>query len=96
MQKWSKKVNHLRTVSSMAILVVEFSNGGYKIRKVLPKNQHTQRKFFNFENWISGDLRTFLILYPPIENSTTRIAIVSRLLISTACNVKPQTLSEEE
>ena len=41
-------------VVSMAIRVVEFSNGGYKIRKILPKNQHTQRKLLNFENWISG------------------------------------------
>ena len=40
----------------MAIRVVEFSNGGYRF---LPKNQHTQRKLFNFENWISGGLRSF-------------------------------------
>ena len=43
----------------MAIRVVEFSNGGYKIRKVFPKNQHPQRKLLNFENWISGGLRRF-------------------------------------
>ena len=35
----------------MAIRVVEFSNGGYKIR-----NQHTQRKLLNFENWVSGEV----------------------------------------
>ena len=35
---------------SMAIRVVEFSNGVYKIRKILNKNQHTQRKLLNFEN----------------------------------------------
>ena len=39
----------------MAIRVVEFSNGGYKIRK-LPKNQHTQRKLLNFENWVNGEV----------------------------------------
>ena len=39
----------------MAIPVVEFSNQGYKIRKILPKNQHTQRKLLNFENWVSGE-----------------------------------------
>ena len=38
----------------MAIWVVEFSNGGYKFEGFLPKNQHTQRKLLNFENWISG------------------------------------------
>ena len=42
-------------LSSMAIWVVEFSNGGYKIRKNLPKNQHTQRKLLNVENWISRE-----------------------------------------
>ena len=45
--------------SSMAIRVVEFSNGEYKIWKVLPKNQHPQRKLWIFENWISGSLRSF-------------------------------------
>ena len=30
----------------MAIRVVEF----------LPKNQHTQRKLLNFENWIDGEV----------------------------------------
>ena len=39
----------------MAIQVVEFSKGGYKIRKILPKNQYTQRKFLNFENWTKGE-----------------------------------------
>ena len=38
----------------MAIGVVEFSNGGggggTKLESFLSKNQHTQRKLFNFEN----------------------------------------------
>ena len=42
-------------VSGMAMRVVEFSNGVYKIRNFLPKNQRTQRKFLNFENWTSGE-----------------------------------------
>ena len=37
----------------MAIGAVEFSNGGYKIRKILPKNQQTQS---NFENWANGEV----------------------------------------
>ena len=37
----------------MAIWVVEFSSGRYK--RVLPKNQHTQRKWLNFENWVNGE-----------------------------------------
>ena len=40
----------------MAIRVVEFSKGGYKILKSLLKNQHTQRKLLNFENWVNGEV----------------------------------------
>jgi hypothetical protein len=36
-----------------------FQTGGTKLERFLPKNQHTRRKLFNFENWISGDLRSF-------------------------------------
>ena len=36
-----------------------FQTGGTKLERFLPKNQHTQRKLFNFENWISGGLRSF-------------------------------------
>ena len=31
-----------------------FQMGGIKLERFLPKNQHTQRKLFNFENWISA------------------------------------------
>ena len=40
----------------MAIWVVEFSSGGTKLERFLPKNQHTQRKLLNFENWVNGQL----------------------------------------
>ena len=40
----------------MAIRVVEFSNGGTKLEKILSKNQHTQRKLLNFENWVNGEV----------------------------------------
>ena len=43
-------------VHIMVIQVVDYSNGGYNIRKFLPKNQHTERKFMNFENWCNGKL----------------------------------------
>ena len=39
----------------MVIRVVEFSSGGYKNGK----NQHTQRKVLNFENWCSGEVSKF-------------------------------------
>ena len=42
---------------SMAIRVVEISNGeGTKLERLLPKNQHTQRKLLNFENWVNGEV----------------------------------------
>ena len=53
----------------MAIRVVEFSNGDTKLERFLSKNPQTQRKSLNFDFWIP-------ILYPPLENSTTRAAIL--------------------
>ena len=48
-------VIHTRTIF-MVIRVVEFSSGGYKFKKKLSKNQHTQRKLLNFESWCNGEL----------------------------------------
>ena len=36
-----------------------FQTGGTKLEIFLPKNQHTQRKLLNLENWINGGLRSF-------------------------------------
>ena len=36
-----------------------FKFGDIKLKRFLPKNQHTQRKSLNFENWISMGLRSF-------------------------------------
>ena len=33
-----------------------FKRGGTKLKRYLPKNQHTQRKFLNFENWCNGEV----------------------------------------
>ena len=33
-----------------------FQMGGTKLKKKLTKNQDTQRKLLNFENWVNGDL----------------------------------------
>ena len=38
-----------------------FQRGVTKLVRFLPKNQHPQRKLLNFENWISGGLRSFQI-----------------------------------
>ena len=49
-------IDWFRTMVNMAIRVVEFSKGDTKLERFLPKNQHTQRKLFNFEFWINGEL----------------------------------------
>ena len=33
-----------------------FLAGGTKLETFLPKNQHTQRKLLNFENWVNGEV----------------------------------------
>ena len=40
----------------MVIQVVKFSNGGTKLERFLPKNQLSQRKLLNIENWCSGEV----------------------------------------
>ena len=32
-----------------------FQTWGTKLERFLPKNQHTQRKLLNFENWVNGE-----------------------------------------
>ena len=33
-----------------------FQAGSTKLERILPKNQHTQRKLLNFENWCNGEV----------------------------------------
>ena len=33
-----------------------FQTGGTKLERFLPKNQHTQRKLLNFENWVNVEV----------------------------------------
>ena len=33
-----------------------FKRGGKKLEIFLPRNQHTQRKLLNFENWVNGEV----------------------------------------
>ena len=33
-----------------------FQAGGTKLKIFLPKNQHTRRKLFDFENWTNGEV----------------------------------------
>jgi hypothetical protein len=36
--------------------VWSFQTGGTKFESFLPKNQHTQRKLLNFENWVNEEV----------------------------------------
>ena len=40
----------------MEIWAVEFSKGGKKLERFLPKEQHAQRKLLNFENWVNEEV----------------------------------------
>ena len=40
-----------------------FKRGGTKLESFLPKNQHTQRKLLNFENWKFSKIRVLEINY---------------------------------
>ena len=40
----------------MVIQVIEFSSGGTKLERFLPKNQNIQRKLLSFEHWCSSEL----------------------------------------
>ena len=50
---------HYEKIYTMAIRVVEISNGGTKLERFLHTNLHNQRKLLNFENWINGGLKSF-------------------------------------
>jgi len=75
-----KSVQCWRTLMPcMAIRVVEFSNGEYKIRKFLSKNQHTQRKLLNFENWVNGEVSKSVKIW--LSKSNFYVEIIRIFLI---------------
>ena len=46
-----------------------FKWGVIKLETFLPKNQHTQRKFLNFENWVNGEVSKV----PKFDQNLTKI-----------------------
>ena len=54
--KGNYSILRIGLAGAMAVRVVEFSIGGTKLENKLPKNQHTQRKLLNFENWVNGEV----------------------------------------
>ena len=55
---YKKTTQYYVVCNTMVIWVTELSSGRYKIRykDFCLKNQNTQRKFVNFENWCNGEL----------------------------------------
>ena len=54
---------HTQIESCLSILRAQYGNTGCGIfkqgvqnQKKMPKNQHTQRKLLNFENWVNGEV----------------------------------------
>ena len=48
------KIGTIRSLWQYGLL--SFQTGGTKLEKNLPKNQHTQRKLLNFDNWVNGEV----------------------------------------
>ena len=46
----------VKAFSVMVIQVVEFSSGGYKIRKIFAKKSTYPKEILNFENWYNGEV----------------------------------------
>ena len=40
-----------------------FQTGGTKLERVLPKNQHTQRKLLNFKNWVNENVSKIIRIF---------------------------------
>ena len=77
---WTLEI--LVIIYNMAIRVVEFLNGGTKLERFLPKNQHTHRKLLNFENWVNGEVSKSVKNYPNLFHffSHRRISIQEHIL----------------
>ena len=69
----------------MAIQIVEFSSGGYKLERFLHKNQHTQRKLLNFGFWINGELSN---IGHQFSNKVILILILSKNVNNKKCAPK--------
>ena len=53
-----KKGTHciLKVLASWQYGLWSFQARGTKLERFLPKNQYTQRKLLNFENWVNGEV----------------------------------------
>ena len=49
--------------------------GGTKLERFLPKNQHTQWKLLNFENWVSGEVSKSAKITQPLDFKSQILAL---------------------
>ena len=62
-----------------------FHTGGTKLERFLPKNQHTQRKLMNFENWVNGEVSK---IRRHFRNKSRSILILSKNVNNEKCAPK--------
>ena len=62
-----------------------FHTGGTKLERFLPKNQHTQRKLMNFENWVNGEMSK---IRRHFRNKSRSILILSKNVNNKKCAPK--------
>ena len=59
MYDWTGSIGPGVSVNKSYGDIVRYGSTGFEISKLercLPKNQHTQRKILNFENWVNGEV----------------------------------------
>ena len=57
----------------MALPVMDFKTRDTKLERFLHKNQHTQRKLLNFENWTNGVPQYTLMRFSDLKETSTDI-----------------------
>ena len=63
-EKLELKINYLVIIFNFNFTICpiwqnglwSFQAGGTKLKRILPKNQRTQKKLLNFENWVNGEV----------------------------------------
>ena len=55
-------------LASIAVQVVKFSNGGYKIKKIFGPESTFSKESLNFENWVNGEVSNIGHLFRKFEN----------------------------
>ena len=58
-----------------------FQTGGTKLERFLPKNQYTQRKLLNFENWVNGEVSKIRSHFRNKSRSILRFFFTKKLKI---------------